>query len=155
LLSEAHPALLCRTTGPVTSGQVTVIIYGHFASKEDLMLSAMEAAPVPDHSATLNDQSRPLRERLTAYGRVVFAEEPGDQEEVAVILEFYAALLRAPDAPQRFSARDEVRGGERKASKALSRTAPGDSHPPAVSPPQPAVSGKFSACPFNRSRFGL
>jgi hypothetical protein len=40
LLSETHPALL-RTTGPVTSGQVTVIIYGHFVGKEDLMLSAM------------------------------------------------------------------------------------------------------------------
>jgi hypothetical protein len=40
LLSETHPALL-RTTGPVTSGQVTVIIYGHFAGKEDRMLTAM------------------------------------------------------------------------------------------------------------------
>src|SRR6516164_4750797 len=38
-------------------------IYGHFASKEDLMLSALEAAPAPDYSATLNDQSRPLGER--------------------------------------------------------------------------------------------
>jgi hypothetical protein len=44
LPSEAHPALLRRPTGPVTSGQVTVIIYGHFASKEDLRLSAMKAA---------------------------------------------------------------------------------------------------------------
>ena len=39
-------------------------IYGHFASKEDLMLSALEAAPAPDYSTTLEDESRPLRERL-------------------------------------------------------------------------------------------
>ena len=30
-------------------------IYGHFASKEDLMLSALEAAPAPDYSTTLDD----------------------------------------------------------------------------------------------------
>jgi AcrR family transcriptional regulator len=84
-------------------------IYGHFASKEDLMLSAMEAAPAPDHLATLNDESRPLPERLAEFGRAVAAEEPGDAAELAVILEFYAALLRAPDALQRYSARLEGR----------------------------------------------
>jgi AcrR family transcriptional regulator len=84
-------------------------IYGHFASKEDLMLSAMEAAPTPDYSATLYDESRPLRDRLAEYGRAVSAEEPGDEAELAVILEFYAALLRAPDALQRYSARVERR----------------------------------------------
>jgi AcrR family transcriptional regulator len=84
-------------------------IYGHFASKEDLMLSAMEAAPAPDYSTTLNDQSRPLRERLAEFGRAVAVEEPGDAEELAVILEFYAALLRAPDALHRYSSRLERR----------------------------------------------
>lgn len=84
-------------------------IYGHFASKEDLMLSALEAAPTPDYSTTLNDQSRPLRERLARYGRAVAAEHPGDPEELAMYLEFYAALLRAPDALQSYSSRLERR----------------------------------------------
>jgi AcrR family transcriptional regulator len=83
-------------------------IYGHFASKEDLMLSAVEAAPAPDYSV-LKDGSRPLRERLAAFGRAVATEEPGDAEELAVYLEFYAALLRAPDALQRYSSRLESR----------------------------------------------
>ena len=84
-------------------------IYGHFASKEDLMISAIEAAPAPDYSATLNDESRPLPERLAAYGRAVAAEQPGDTEEVAVYLEFYAALLRSPDALQRYASSRERR----------------------------------------------
>ena len=84
-------------------------IYGHFASKEDLMLSALEAAPTPDYSTTLNDQSRPLRERLAEYSRAVAAEDPGDAEELAMYLEFFAALLRAPDALQRYSSGRERR----------------------------------------------
>jgi AcrR family transcriptional regulator len=84
-------------------------IYGHFASKEDLMLSALEAAPTPDYSTTLDDQSRPLRERLAEFSRAVAAEEPGDAEELAVFLEFFAALLRAPDALQRYSSSRERR----------------------------------------------
>jgi AcrR family transcriptional regulator len=84
-------------------------IYGHFASKEDLMLSALEAAPAPDYSTTLNDQSRPLRERLAEYSRAVAAEDPGDAEELAMYLEFFAALLRAPDALQRYSSGRERR----------------------------------------------
>ena len=84
-------------------------IYGHFASKEDLMLSALEAAPAPDYSTTLNDQSRPLRQRLAEFGRTVAAEDPGDAAELAMYLEFYAALLRAPDALQRYSDRVERR----------------------------------------------
>ena len=84
-------------------------IYGHFASKEDLMLSALEAAPAPDYSTTLNDESRPLPERLAAYGRAVAAEQPGDTEEVAVHLEFYAALLRSPDALRRYAGSRERR----------------------------------------------
>jgi AcrR family transcriptional regulator len=84
-------------------------IYGHFASKEDLMLSALEAAPTPDYSTTLNDQSRPLRERLAEFSRAVAAEDPGDTEDLAMYLEFYAALLRAPDALQRYSRSRERR----------------------------------------------
>ena len=84
-------------------------IYGHFASKEDLMVSALDAAPAPDYSSTLNDESRPLPERLAAYGRAVAAEQPGDTEEVAVYLEFFAALLRSPDALQRYRSSREQR----------------------------------------------
>ena len=84
-------------------------IYGHFTSKEDLLLSALEAAPSPDYSTTLNDQSRPLSERLADYGRNVAAEQPGDVQELAMFLEFFAALLRAPDALQRYSSRRERR----------------------------------------------
>jgi AcrR family transcriptional regulator len=84
-------------------------IYGHFASKEDLMLSALEAAPAPDYSATLNDESQPLRDRLAQFGRAVAADEPGDTEELAMYLEFFAALLRAPDALRRYSSGRERR----------------------------------------------
>ena len=84
-------------------------IYGHFASKEDLMLTAMEAAPSPDYSTTLGDEARPLPERLAAYGRAVAADQPGDTEELAVYLEFYAALLRSPDALQRYASSRERR----------------------------------------------
>lgn len=84
-------------------------IYGHFASKDDLMLNALEAAPAPDYSTTLNDQSRPLPERLARFSRAVAAEEPGDTEELAVYLEFFAALLRSPDALRRYSSGRERR----------------------------------------------
>ena len=75
-------------------------IYGHFASKEDLLLSAIEAGrdTTPDYVTMLNDQSRPLRERLAEYGRAVAVEEPDDAAEIAMFLEFFAALLRAPEA---------------------------------------------------------
>ncbi len=78
-------------------------IYGHFASKEDLMLTAIEANPTPDYSTTLNDESRPLRERLAEFGRTLAEDAPGDTEELAMYLEFFAALLRAPDALERYS----------------------------------------------------
>jgi AcrR family transcriptional regulator len=84
-------------------------IYGHFASKEDLMLTAMEAAPAPDYSTTLGDESRPLPERVAEFSRAVSAEQPGDEAELAVMLEFWAALLRSPDALQRYRARVEGR----------------------------------------------
>jgi len=84
-------------------------IYGHFASKEDLMLTAMEMTPAPDYSTTLGDESRPLRERVAEFSRAVSAQQPGDEAELAVMLEFWAALLRSPDALRRYSARVEGR----------------------------------------------
>jgi AcrR family transcriptional regulator len=79
-------------------------IYGHFASKEDLLLSAIEAdrGTTPDYVTLLNDPSRPLRERLAEFGRAA-AQDPGDAAELAMFLEFFAALLRAPDALHRYS----------------------------------------------------
>jgi AcrR family transcriptional regulator len=80
-------------------------IYGHFASKEDLLLSAIEAGrdTIPEYVRLLNDRSRPVGDRLAEFGRAVAAEGAGDPAELAVFLEFFAALLRAPDALQRYS----------------------------------------------------
>ena len=80
-------------------------IYGHFASKEDLLLSAIEAGrdTPPEYVTMLNDESRPLRERLADFSHAVAVEHPGDVAELAMFLEFFAALLRAPDALQRYS----------------------------------------------------
>jgi AcrR family transcriptional regulator len=99
-------------------------IYGHFASKEDLMLSALEAVPAPDYSATLNDESRPLRERLAQFGRAFGPDEPGDTEELAMYLEFFAALLRAPDALRRYSS------GRERRLRQLTNAGGGESGPP-------------------------
>ena len=80
-------------------------IYGHFSSKEDLLLSAIEAAPVPAWAAALNDQSAPVRERLGRFGRAMAVDEAiTDKAGLAVELEFTAALLRSPDALRRYSA---------------------------------------------------
>ena len=79
-------------------------IYGHFSSKEDLLLSAIEAAPTPDYEV-LNDLSRPLRERLAEFGRTMFTDDAvTDKADLAVSLEFIAALLRSPDALRRYNA---------------------------------------------------
>jgi hypothetical protein len=51
----------------------------------------------------LNDASRPLHERIAEFSRAVAAEQPGDVAELAMFLEFFAALLRAPDALERYS----------------------------------------------------
>jgi AcrR family transcriptional regulator len=85
-------------------------IYGHFSSKEDLLLSAIEAAPAADFGAELNDRSRPMRERLAEFGRTMATDESGtlllgqDQAGLAASLEFVAALLRNPGALRRYSA---------------------------------------------------
>jgi AcrR family transcriptional regulator len=88
-------------------------IYGHFASKEDLLLSAIEAAPTPDYGAVLNDQSRPLRERLRESGRAqALSQSATDKAELAVSLEFIAALLRSPGALRRYGTELGQRLGE-------------------------------------------
>jgi AcrR family transcriptional regulator len=80
-------------------------IYGHFSSKEDLLLSAIEATPTPDYGAVLNDRSRPVRERLAEFGRAMAVDAATtDKAGLAVSLEFVAALLRSPDALQRYGA---------------------------------------------------
>jgi AcrR family transcriptional regulator len=80
-------------------------IYGHFTSKEDLLLSAVESAPTPDYGPALNDQSRPLRERLREFGRTMAAAEATtDKAGLACGLEFIAALLRSPDPLRRYAA---------------------------------------------------
>ncbi|HXW88471.1 MAG TPA: TetR family transcriptional regulator [Streptosporangiaceae bacterium] len=79
-------------------------IYGHFSSKEDLLLSAIEAAPTPDYTV-LYDRSRPLRERLSEFGRAMAADDATtDKPELAASLEFVAALLRTPSALRRYGA---------------------------------------------------
>ena len=80
-------------------------IYGHFSSKEDLLISAIEAAPVPAWATGMNDQSLPLRERLAEFSRAMAVDEAfRDQAVLAMELEFLAALLRSPDALRRYSA---------------------------------------------------
>jgi AcrR family transcriptional regulator len=85
-------------------------IYGQFATKEDLLLSAIEMTPYPDYSTLLNEQSKPLRERLGEFGRTVaFNEATSDTAELAASLEFVAALLRNPEALQRYGVDFESR----------------------------------------------
>jgi len=80
-------------------------IYGHFSSKEDLLLSAIEATPTPDYGTVLNDRSRPPRERLAEFGRAMAVDEATmDKAGLAVSLEFIAALLRSPDVLGRYGA---------------------------------------------------
>jgi AcrR family transcriptional regulator len=80
-------------------------IYGHFSSKEDLLLSSIESAPTPAAVTELNDQSRPAGERLANFAREMAADEGfQDKAGLAVELEFLAALLRSPDALRRYIA---------------------------------------------------
>jgi AcrR family transcriptional regulator len=82
-------------------------IYGHFASKEELLLSAVESAPSPAYPL-LNDPSRPLPERLAEFGRQMAQEDRSDARELAAFLEFMAALLRNEPARSRYAS-DVVR----------------------------------------------
>ncbi|HVC14399.1 MAG TPA: TetR family transcriptional regulator [Acidimicrobiales bacterium] len=78
-------------------------IYGHFSSKEDLLLSTVEAAPSPLYPV-LADSSRPLLERLGEFGRQMAASDrEADVRGFAAWLEFLAALLRNDDARQRYA----------------------------------------------------
>jgi AcrR family transcriptional regulator len=84
-------------------------IYGHFSSKEDLLLSSIEAEPLPDFGPELNDMSRPLRERLAEFGRTMAVDMDLDENAtgraaMAMHLEFLAALLRNPAARERYAA---------------------------------------------------
>jgi len=88
-------------------------IYGHFSSKEDLLLTAIEAAPNPDYGILMNDRSRPLRERLAEFGHTIAVDEAtADKAELAVSLEFVAAMLRSPDTLRRYGADFERRLAE-------------------------------------------
>ena len=88
-------------------------IYGHFSSKEDLLISAIEAAPIPAWATELNDQSLPLRERVAEFSRAMAVDETfQDKAVLAMELEFLAALLRSPDALRRYSAVHERRLAE-------------------------------------------
>lgn len=79
-------------------------IYGHFASKEELLLSAVESEPSPSYPA-LMDTARPLVERLEEFGRDMAASDEGvDVRRFAVWLEFLAALLRNDAARSRYAA---------------------------------------------------
>ncbi len=112
LMAEAHRLFRERGYAATSLEQIAEAaevtkgaIYGHFVSKEDLLLSALEAGrgATPDYVTMLNDRSRPLSERLAAFGRAIAEGEPEDTAELAMFLEFFAALLRAPDALQRYS----------------------------------------------------
>ncbi|MGH9047071.1 MAG: TetR family transcriptional regulator [Acidimicrobiales bacterium] len=78
-------------------------IYGHFDSKEELFVSMVELTPTPDLSPLLADGSRPIPDRLAEFGRAV-ALDPASNEpsDLAITLEFVAALLRNPGALQRY-----------------------------------------------------
>lgn len=83
-------------------------IYGHFESKEDLLLSAVEDAPSPDYGTLLDDRAGSLRERLERYGRAMAVDpEVLDARGFAVSLEFLAALLRNDVELSRYA--DDVR----------------------------------------------
>lgn len=79
-------------------------IYGHFANKEELLLSAVESAPSPSYPI-LGDSARPLVDRLEAFGReLADADQREDVRRFAAWLEFLAALLRNDDARSRYAA---------------------------------------------------
>jgi AcrR family transcriptional regulator len=92
-------------------------IYGHFSSKEQLLISAIEAAPLPAWATAMNDETMTMAERFTRLTGTM-AENEGfhDKAQLAAELEFLAALLRSPDALHAFSAVDERRLAQLAAS---------------------------------------
>ena len=90
-------------------------IYGHFSGKEDLLLSAIEAASNPDWATdpALYDQSVPVRDRMGEFGRAMAVSDAvTDRAGLAVELEFLAAVLRSPEARKRYTAETERRLAE-------------------------------------------
>ena len=112
LLAEAQRLFRERGYGATSLEQVAEAaqvtkgaIYGHFSSKEDLLLSAVEAGPLPAWASALSDPPRPLRERPADFsGAAAAGEGFTDKAGLAVELEFLAALLRSPAALARYSA---------------------------------------------------
>ena len=76
-------------------------IYGHFKSKEELLICAIDPGDDSDY-APLYDPAVPIRERLRAFGQARAADPP-DDSGLAVLLEFIAACLRNPEARRRFA----------------------------------------------------
>lgn len=99
-------------------------IYGHFTSKEDLMVTAIEADPTPDFGTALSKALAredlapesgvlpvpgtglpPVHQRMTEFSHVLAAdEELADTAALAAHLEFLAALIRNPDIRRRYIA---------------------------------------------------
>lgn len=85
-------------------------IYGHFSSKEHLLISAIEAAPLPTWATAMNDGTLTMAERLTRFTATMAENEAfRDKAQLATELEFLAALLRSPEALRAFSAVEERR----------------------------------------------
>jgi AcrR family transcriptional regulator len=76
-------------------------IYGHFASKEELLICAIDPGEDSEY-APLYDPAVPIRERVRAYGRAR-ASAPPDDVGLAVLLEFIAACIRNPQGRERFA----------------------------------------------------
>jgi AcrR family transcriptional regulator len=76
-------------------------IYGHFKSKEELLICAIDTGDDSDY-APLYDPGVSIRERLRTYGEARAADLP-DDSGLAVLLEFIAVSLRNPEARTRFA----------------------------------------------------
>jgi AcrR family transcriptional regulator len=117
LLTEAQRQFRERGYGATTLEQIAEAagvtkgaIYGHFSNKEDLLLSAIEASPMLDYRPEVGDAQRPLRERLHDLGERLAARDLTlEPEQLAVTIEFIAAMLRNPDALTRYQAEVERR----------------------------------------------
>ncbi len=76
-------------------------IYGHFTSKEELLICAIDPGDDSDY-APLYDPAVSIPERLHAFGQAR-AADPRDDSGLAVLLEFIAACLRNPQARKQFA----------------------------------------------------
>jgi AcrR family transcriptional regulator len=94
-------------------------IYGHFSSKEDLLLSALEATPTRNWAAELNGQSGTVRERLAGFGRAMAADQDfTDQARLAAELVQHAAEPAFGDNGVGVDIGDQVPGGALEAGAA-------------------------------------